>query len=501
MPPRVALTPGRPLQPDPWPPLSRPPPPGTAGKRAPAERLAGAHRLVVVSNRVAMGDPAGKSAGGLAVGILAALKRSGGIWFGWSGEVSDAPPAAAEIAQNDEITYATLDLARTDYEQYYNGFANRVLWPLFHYRPGLVEYQRADFAGYQRVNRQFAAHLAPLLRPHDLIWVHDYHLMPLADELRRRGVRQPIGFFLHTPFPPAELFRILPCHAELMRAMCAYDLVGFQTGGDIAGFRDYLLRWAGAQPDGAESLTACGRRQRLAAFPIGIDVEAIAGQSRQSAVARQMRRLQESLRQRQLIIGVDRLDYSKGLPQRFKAFERVLELFPEVRGQVTLMQIAPPTRSEVPEYTQIRRILETAAGHINGRFAEFDWMPLRYLNKSFNHRTLCGFLRAARVGLVTPLRDGMNLVAKEYVAAQDPEDPGALVLSCFAGAAEELGDALLVNPFDADGVAEAIHEALVMPREERVARWQSMMAVLRRNDIAAWRESFVAALAAAARAR
>jgi trehalose 6-phosphate synthase len=458
-------------------------------------------RLVVVSNRVAMADPGGKNAGGLAIGILAALKRSGGIWFGWSGEVADAPPDAAELAHSDDITYATLDLARADYEQYYNGFANRVLWPLFHYRLSLVDYQREDFAGYLRVNRQFARHLAPLLRSDDVIWVHDYHLMPLADELRRLGVAQPIGFFLHTPFPAAELLRVLPCHATLMRAMCAYDLVGFQTENDLAAFRDYLLRCAGGRLEADGVVAAFGRRPRAAIFPIGIDVDAIALQAAQSAGGRQMKRLQESLRQRQLIIGVDRLDYSKGLLQRFRAFERLIELFPEMRGHVTLMQIAPPTRSEVPEYMQIRRSLETAAGHINGRFAEFDWMPVRYLNKSFNHRTLCGFLRAARIGLVTPLRDGMNLVAKEYVAAQDPDDPGALVLSCFAGAAHELTDALLVNPYDVDGVAEAIQEALVMPREERTQRWRAMMAVLRRNDIVAWRESFTAALAEAAMGR
>ena len=459
-------------------------------------------RLVVVSNRVAMADPAGKATGGgLAIGILAALKRCGGIWFGWSGEISDAAPAAAELAHRDDITYATLDLERRDYEQYYNGFANRVLWPLFHYRPGLLDFNREEFAGYMRVNRQFAAHLAPLLRPDDVIWVHDYHLMPLADELRRLGLEQPIGFFLHTPFPAAEVLRILPSHAELMRAMCGYDLVGFQTESDLAGFRDYLLRWAGGRAEGAATIAAFGRTLHAAIFPIGIDVDAIAHQAEQSVGARHMLRLQQSLRERSLILGVDRLDYSKGLPQRFKAFERVLELFPETRGHVTLMQIAPPTRSEVPEYTHIRRSLETAAGHINGRFAEYDWMPVRYLNKSFNHRTLCGFMRAARVGLVTPLRDGMNLVAKEYVAAQDPEDPGALVLSCFAGAARELTDALVVNPFDIDGVAEAIREALLMPLDERVDRWQAMMQVLRRKDIAHWRESFTAALAEAAAER
>jgi trehalose 6-phosphate synthase len=471
--------------------------------RAPQAAVAPAaqRRLVVVSNRVAMADPGGKSAGGLAIGILAALRRSGGIWFGWSGEVTDTPPVAAEVVQGDEITYATLDLARSDYEQYYNGFANRVLWPLFHYRPGLIEYKRDDFAGYLRVNRQFAAYLAPLLAPHDMIWVHDYHLMPLADELRRLGARQPIGFFLHTPLPAAEVLRILPSHSKLVRALCSYDLVGFQTETDLAAFRDYLLRWADGRIAADGEISAFGRRLRADVFSIGIDVDAIAEQAAQSVGSRQMKRLQESLRGRNLIIGVDRLDYSKGLPQRFRAFERMLEMFPETRGHVTLMQIAPPTRSEVPEYLQIRRSLETAAGHINGRFAEFDWMPLRYLNKSFNHRTLCGFLRAAQVGLVTPLRDGMNLVAKEYVAAQDPENPGALVLSCFAGAARELVDAILVNPFDLDGIAEAINDALSMPREERIERWQSMMAVIRRNDITHWRESFVAALAEAAAAR
>ena len=461
-----------------------------------------ARRLVVVSNRVASDAPGSKgAAGGLAVAVLAALRNSGGIWFGWSGDVSDAPPLAPQLVQGDRFVYATLDLARQDYEQYYNGFANRVLWPLFHYRPGLMDFQRSDFAGYMRVNRQFAAHLAPLLRPSDIIWVHDYHLIPLGDELRRLGVAQPLGFFLHTPFPAAEVFRALPVHAKLVRALCAYDLVGFQTEGDLDGFCDYLTHFANVDNARHGNLLAFGRKLRAAAFPIGIDVEAIADQAAQSVGSRQMRRLHDSLRDRSLMIGVDRLDYSKGLQPRFKAFERLLEMFPETRGRVTFMQIAPPTRSDVPEYTQIRRSLETAAGHINGRFAEFDWMPLRYLNKSFNQRTLCGFLRAARTGLVTPMRDGMNLVAKEYVAAQDAGDPGVLVLSCFAGAARELSDALLVNPFDTDGVAEAMHDALAMPLGERQERWQSMMAVLRRNDITAWRENFVQALAGAAAER
>jgi trehalose 6-phosphate synthase len=477
---------------------------GTAAaprQRAPpiAAATAASRRLVVVSNRIAVEAPGSKGAsGGLAVAVLAALRSSGGIWFGWSGEVSATPAAAPALIQGDGLIYATLDLQRQDYDQYYNGFANRVLWPMMHYRPSLVEFRRGDFSAYMRVNRQFAAHLAPLLRPADFVWVHDYHLMPLGDELRQLGIEQPIGFFLHTPFPAAEVFRVLPTHAKIMRAMCAYDLVGFQTADDLYNFCDYLRRWSGAElgPDG--EIAVFGRRLRAAVFPIGIDVDAIAGQAEQSVGSRHMRRMHESLRDRSLVLGVDRLDYSKGLEPRFRAFQRLLELYPETRGHVTLMQIAPPTRTDVPEYLEIRRSLEEAAGHINGRFAEFDWMPLRYLNKTFNQRTLCGFLRAAHVGLVTPMRDGMNLVAKEYVAAQDPQQPGALVLSSFAGAARELTDALIINPTDIDGMAEAMHDALAMPLGERIERWQSMMAVLRRNSIAAWREKFVQALAEAA---
>jgi trehalose 6-phosphate synthase len=472
--------------------------PSRATSRGAAAPGAG-RRLVVVSNRIAVDAPGSKGAsGGLAVAVLAALRSSGGIWFGWSGEVNDTPAAAPTLIQGDGLVYATLDLARQDYEQYYNGFANRVLWPLLHYRPSLIDFQRSDFSAYMRVNRQFAAHLAPLLSPSDFVWVHDYHLMPLGEELRHLGVEQPIGFFLHTPFPAAEVFRVLPTHSKIMRAMCAYDLVGFQTEDDLYNFGDYLRRWSGAEISDDGEISIFGRQLRAAVFPIGIDVDAIAKQAEQSVGSRQTRRLHDSLRDRSLVIGVDRLDYSKGLEPRFRAFERLLEMYPETRGRVTLMQIAPPTRTDVPEYSEIRRSLETAAGHINGRFAEFDWMPLRYLNKSFNQRTLCGFLRAARVGLVTPMRDGMNLVAKEYVAAQDPNEPGALVLSSFAGAARELSDALLVNPTDTDGVAEAMHDALAMPLGERIERWQSMITVLRRNSISAWRENFVQALAEAA---
>ncbi|HUC73050.1 MAG TPA: alpha,alpha-trehalose-phosphate synthase (UDP-forming) [Stellaceae bacterium] len=451
-------------------------------------------RLVVASNRVAV-ESAKPDSGGLAVAIQAALENSGGIWFGWSGKVEEAAASEPETVSRGPLTYATLDLSKRDFDEYYLGFANRVLWPLFHLRAGLVDYSRRDFAGYLRVNRMFARGLAPMLEPQDLVWVHDYHMIPLGRELRRLDQNQALGFFLHTPFPPAELLRVLPNHRDLAEALCAYDLVGFQTKSDLHGFCDYLLRWAGAEDLGHGVLRAFGRIVRAQVFPIGIDVATVAQKAEAADSSRHMRRLHQSLGERTLMIGVDRLDYSKGLPARFAAFRQLLETYPETRGRIVFMQIAPPSRSEVPEYQEIRRTLAASAGNINSRYGEFDWTPLRYINKSFNHRILTGFFRASRIGLVTPLRDGMNLVAKEYVASQPADDPGVLVLSCFAGAAQELGEAVLVNPHDIEGMAEGIRQGLTMSLGERKERWTAMMATIEHNDITRWRESFVAALA------
>jgi trehalose 6-phosphate synthase len=340
-----------------------------------------------------------------------------------------------------------------------------------------------------------------MLNPSDLVWVHDYHLIPFGECLRQLGCRQPIGFFLHTPFPPAELMRLLPNHRDLVAALCAYDLVGFQTATDLHGFRDYLLRWGGGEDLGGDTIRAFGRIVHAGVFPVGIDVDTIAAQAEAAESSRQMRRLRDSIRDRVLLIGVDRIDYSKGLPARFAAYSLLLEQYPQARGRTVLMQIAQPSRSDVPEYREIRRTLEAAAGNINGRYAEFDWTPLRYLNKSFNHRILTGFYRAGRIGLVTPYRDGMNLVAKEYLASQQPEDPGILVLSCFAGAAHELTEAILVNPFDREGMVEAIWRGLEMPLGERKERWTAMMGTLKRNDSNVWRQRYLEALDAAGAGR
>jgi trehalose 6-phosphate synthase len=362
---------------------------------------------------------------------------------------------------------------------------------LFHTQLHRVAFQRQDLLAYERVNKQLARRLVSLLKAEDLIWAHDYHLIRLASELRRLKVHQPIGFFLHIPFPPYEILRTLPGHEDLLRCLCAYDLLGFQTGLDLNAFLHAAEQGLGARihPDGAVSLG--GARTYAGVFPIGIDVGEVMSQAARGRNAMYGQRLLRSLVNRKLITGVDRLDYSKGLVERFRAYERLLEHHSDYHGHVVFMQIAEPSRADVPEYQAIRRTLEALAGEINGRYSNYDWVPLRYLNKGFARSTVLGFLALSRIGLITSLRDGMNLVAKEFIAAQDSTDPGALVLSKLAGAACELKDAILVNPYETDDVAEGIARAIEMPINERRRRWKNAMDVLRKQDITAWRRGFI----------
>jgi trehalose 6-phosphate synthase len=451
-------------------------------------------RLVVVSNRIASPDKGKQAGGGLVTAILDALRGTGGIWFGWSGEAAGTRPRKPQLTEAEGLTYATVHLTREDIKGYYDGMSNATLWPLFHYRLDIVNFTRKNYAAYQRVNKYFADVLVPLLQPDDQIWVHDYHLIALAESLRRLGVRQPIGFFLHTPFPCFGVLAALPHYEDLLKSFCAYDLVGFQTIEDLSAFKEAVAHSTGTAIRSDNRIRAFDRNLRAGVFPIGIDPDAIAGMAAPAIKSRTLRTLQGNLQSRQLIIGVDRLDYSKGLEHRFKAFASFLDRYPENRRQVSFLQIATATRSDVPEYQTLRQRLGALAGDIAGRFSEPNWTPIQYLNRSFSHRSLCGFLRLGRVALVTPLRDGMNLVAKEYVAAQDPSDPGVLVLSPFAGAAHELDGAIIANPYDPDAVAEALQTALHMPLQERRKRWQAMMDTVSRNNIEAWRESFLGAL-------
>ncbi len=454
-------------------------------------------KLIVVSNRVMTPSMSKEAAGGLAVGLLDALRSQKGLWFGWDGTVRDEPPAETTDYEYLGIRCATTSLSRAEYSSYYCGFSNGVLWPTFHYRVDLSAYQPEDYAGYLSVNTRFARLLRHYVEPDDLIWVHDYHLLPFAQACRQQGIRNRIGFFLHTPFPAAPVLRTIPPHRELVEAMCAYDLVGFQTEGDARCFIGYLERYLQADVDD-DGYARLGRHKvRIGHYPVGIDPHNVRALSRSRRRSKVIHTLKQGLEDRKLIISVDRLDYSKGIIERFNAFERLLETRPRMRGQVTFLQIAPTTRSDIEGYRQIRRQLETAAGRIHGKWSELTWTPLRYMNRSYERAMLFSFFRASHVGFVTPLRDGMNLVAKEYVAAQPEDDPGVLVLSEFAGAADELGcGALLVNPYDTDAMARALYQALTMPLDERLERHQAMMEQLEAHDIAHWRDSFVADLGA-----
>ncbi|HEY6451249.1 MAG TPA: trehalose-6-phosphate synthase [Steroidobacteraceae bacterium] len=454
--------------------------------------------LAVVSNRLTIPGHASPP-GGLAVGVLSALRQSGGVWLGWSGKTHERPASEPESAADIEsiekegIRFVALDLPREQFEAYYDGFCNSTLWPLHHYFVGAFRYDAAEFDAYMAINRLYATAVMREISPGDSIWVHDYQLMPLAALLRERGVQGRLGFFLHIPYPTIALLRALPVYAELVRDLCQYDLVGFQTSEDLEGFHSAVHSVFHDQAViGADHIELAGRRVRTGVFPIGVDVEAVATQAADAVREdEQVKRLLAGLLGRKFMLGVDRLDYSKGLVERFASYRTLLESSPELLGNVALIQIAPLSRVNVAAYVDIRDALEHAAGRTNGQYADTDWTPVRYLNRDFRHDTLCGFLRVANVAVVTPLRDGMNLVAKEFVAAQDPQDPGVLVLSRMAGAARELTEALLVNPYDRKAVARALSLALAMPLDERRSRHAAMLEVLRKNSIAAWYGGFI----------
>jgi trehalose 6-phosphate synthase len=450
-------------------------------------------RLIIVSNRVAIPSRGSTQAGGLAVAVRAVLRRRPGVWFGWSGEV--APNETTRQFVQGGLTYVVTDLLQEDYEEYYNGFANRVLWPILHYRLDLAEFSRRDLTGYLRVNEHFASELHKILAPDDLIWVHDYHLMPLARMLRERGHRNRMGFFLHVPFPPPEIMTALPNHERLIPSMSQYDLVGFQTANDAGNFTRYLARECRLAKIDTDTFQSDGHAVQVASFPISIETAEFNRLARRSARSPFVKNVLESLSGHIMMIGVDRLDYTKGLTLRMEAFEKFLEAHPDWSGLVTYLQITPKSRSAIAEYADMERQLGAAAGRINATFGEASWTPIRYVNRSYSRSVLAGLYRSARVGLVTPLRDGMNLVAKEFIAAQDEEDPGVLILSRFAGAAAECSAALLVNPHDPEAVGGAIERALIMSIEERRQRHSALFQVISENDIDRWGENFLSALA------
>jgi trehalose 6-phosphate synthase len=453
-------------------------------------------RLIVVSNRVACPKGDEPIEGGLAAALLPAVKTSGAIWVGSSGKLSNVTEkegfARVEALGNGAV--ATVDCSRAHYRGFYEGFANSALWPVLHSRTDLIRTNLEHYASYREVNALMARALLRFRRPEALFWVHDYHYLTMGSELRKLGVDNPIGFFLHTPFPNRDIILSLPHHRELIRELLRYDLVGFQTDDDLSNFTDYLWHELGLRATDNIIATA-EATTRLASFPIGIDAKAFAERAVKSATRPEVSRLCSSLQGSKLVIGVDRVDYSKGLSNRFRAFDRMLEFQPGLKRAVTLLQIGVPSRGQIDAYRALQTELAGLVGDINGRHGEVDWLPIRYLNRGFPQSKLAGFYRAAQVGLVTSLNDGMNLVAKEYVAAQNPLDPGVLVLSKFAGAARQLDAALLVNPHDLDAVARTVGNALGMPADERRDRFNAMMATLTASSVDVWFSDFVAALA------
>jgi trehalose 6-phosphate synthase len=452
------------------------------------------NRLVVVSNRVPL-PGAGAQAGGLAVALEGLMARRGGLWFGWSGEVAaDARSKPLTRRTAGKVEYATVDLTENDYDCYYNRFSNGVLWPLLHTMPELMAYNRRDAQAYRDVNANLASRIVPLLRPNDIIWVHDYHLMALPAQLRARGVTNPIGFFLHVPFAGADVMAAAPEMGSLIKDMLAADLVGFQTTADQENFAAAAQSIAGAMMVPGLGLHLKGHQTRLGAFPVEIDPHEFAATAAASWRAPTAERLRRSLDGQALVLGVDRLDPTKGLLERLAGLRRLFETQEKWRRRVTLLQIAAVSRKDVASYRDLRLALDRETGALNGDWGDPDWTPLRMVAKAGAREVVAGYMRQARVGLVTPLRDGMNLVAKEFVAAQDPQDPGVLVLSRFAGAARQLNGALLVNPHDADEVADALDTALDMSLPRRQARWETMWAAIAHTSAQGWGQSFVASL-------
>ncbi len=426
-----------------------------------------------------------ESSGGLAVALRELLTERGGIWLGWSGNVSDSIEKHVHFGA---FTSVTLDMTSDEHERAYVGYANSVLWPVFHNRLDLARFDRNFYDSYAAYNVRIADAITEIAKPDDVIWVHDYHFLTLGKLLRSRGLKNAIGFFLHIPVPPPEAFLALPEFRELALALSAYDLFGCQTTQDVGNALSCLRSAVGAEllPSGRISIS--GEAFQIGSYPISVDTTFFASQE-----PYQRHKFKR-------IVGVDRLDYTKGLPQKFRGFAHLLRAYPQFRKQTVLTQIAAPTRESVEVYADIRQELEGISGSINGEYGDVDWMPLHYIHRSISRRRLRALYRSSAVGLITPLRDGMNLTAKEYIASQDPVDPGILVLSKFAGAAEELHQALLVNPYCVEEMGDAMATALSMPLAERRRRHAALYATISKRDTTSWATDFLFNLERAASA-
>ncbi|HPI92778.1 MAG TPA: trehalose-6-phosphate synthase [Deltaproteobacteria bacterium] len=468
-------------------------------------------RLAVISNRlpiVLKKEKRGRwqiepGSGGLVTALGPVLKHRDGIWIGWIGTNAEETPAGPLLADllslgTRETGYSLkpVNLSREEIDKYYYGFSNEILWPLFHDLFSRCSFKPSYWAVYEQVNKKFAKAVIQNTDESDYVWVQDYHLILVGRELKRLGVKRQTGFFLHIPFPPLDIFLKLPWRFEILEALLEYDLVGFQTVRDLRNFIGCVRALFGYKLMGSKHLNRIilhDREVLVGAFPISIDYREFEDLARTGEVAETAWIIHANLPKRQLILGVDRLDYTKGIPERLLAFGHALERYPDMRRKVTLIQVVVPSRGSVEEYAKLKQEIECIVGEVNGKYTDVGWTPIHYIYRSLPRPELVAYYKTCEIALITPLKDGMNLIAKEYCAS-NTEEKGVLILSEFAGAASQLHqNVLLVNPYDRQRVADAIHTAFLMPHDERQARMKRLRRSIQKNDIINWVNSFLQA--------
>ncbi len=465
-------------------------------------------RIVVISNRlpvVVEESEAGwrlkPGTGGLITALAPVLRRRGGLWIGWPGSAGDpsfdVDASLKPFGISEGYDLVPVTLTTEQFHGFYEGFSNQIIWPLFHDMQTCCNFEPDFWTSYRDVNARFADVAAPHIRPDDFVWVQDYHLMGLGGGLRSRGVESRMGFFLHVPFPPPDIFCKLPWRSEILESLLAYDVLGFQAPRDLENFTDCMRRLLPGlrrqREKGAVVIEHDGRTCRVAAFPIGIDFDAFAEAAASPPVAERVQELRRDMQDQQIILGLDRLDYTKGIPYRLKAFQLALRRYPELHRAVTMMQVVIPSRVGVPEYQELKAQIEQLVSEINGEFTQPGWVPIHHVFRSLDYDELVAYYRLADVALITSVKDGMNLVCKEYCACQ-VEGDGVLILSEFAGAAEQFRrDAVLVNPFDLDRVADALHAAVTRPRQERRPAMRRLRLLIKRHDVYWWVDQFLEA--------
>ena len=438
-------------------------------------------RLIVLSNRLA--DLHTPDAGGLSVALGKLLREHGGLWLGWSGLITAETNGENRVERSIDgnVEYLCVHFSQKEHDGYYKNYANGQLWPLLHQRVDLAEFDGSGELIYRAVNKRFADTLTSILDDDDIVWAHDYYFITLAEELRAAGVMNRIGFFFHTPLPPSATLAALPNHESLFSALFAYDLVGFQSHEDKENFLSYVRTYFGDQAVEGSVVTRRGRTL-VDVFPLGIDVENFRAFAQSQGSQEALQRIQQEYSRRKLLIGIDPLDYAKGIPHRVRGFGEFLNRFPELRSCATLIQVAFPASDETNSCTDIQSEIESLCGALNGDIGELNWAPVRYIHRTLSREELAGLYQAAQVALVTPLRDSVSLVAKEFVAAQNPDAPGVLVLSKFTGDAEQMPAALAVNPYDKESMAYVMHRALTMSLAERQERHRALMETISRYD-------------------